>query len=160
MSRRTLLKGAVAAAGPLPGIKAANGVYAGEDSFYLMKSSTPAKRAAAWKYVQYLIDTPQQVTTEIETGYTPTRKSVAADPQVVAFWQAQPGYKVPYTQLLAGASTPASRGAVVGPFVEIRAVVANALTAMLTQGQSVAATLKDAQTKATALITDYNARVQ
>ncbi len=153
-------KGTVAGASVLPGIKAANGVYAAEDSWYLMKQSSPAKRAAAWRYVQYLIDTPQQVQTEIQTGYTPTRRSVAADPKVVAFWQTNPGYKVPYTQLLAGAATPASRGAVIGPFTEIRAVIADELTAMLTRGQSVAATLKDAQAKATQLITDYNARVR
>ncbi|MCU1459089.1 MAG: ABC-type sugar transport system, periplasmic component [Actinomycetia bacterium] len=153
-------KGTVAGTSVLPGIKAANGVYAAEDSWYLMRSSSPAKRAAAWKFVQYLIATPQQVQLEIQTGYTPTRKSVAGDPKVVAFWQANPGYEVPYTQLLAGAATPASSGAVTGPFVEIRAVIADELTAMLTQHQSVARTLQDAQRKADGLISDYNARVR
>jgi sn-glycerol 3-phosphate transport system substrate-binding protein len=153
-------KGTVAGTSVLPGIRAADGVYAAEGSWYLMKKSSPAKRAAAWKYVQYLVATQQQVQTEIQTGYTPTRKSVATDPQVATFWQANPGYEVPYTQLLAGAATPASSGAVIGPFVEIRAVIADELTAMLTRGQSVATTLKDAQTKATRLITDYNARVR
>lgn len=151
--------GAVAGAGVLPGIKAANGVYAGEDSFYLMKKSSPAKRAAAWKYVQFLVATEQQVSLEIQTGYTPTRKSVATDPQVVAFWQKSPEYKIPYDQLLAGATTPASSGAVIGPFEQVREMIRNELTAMLTQGQSVATTLKDAQSKANSLISDYNARV-
>ncbi len=152
--------GAVAAAGPLPGIKAASGVYAGEDSFYLMKNSTPAKRAAAWQFTKFLIDTQQQVQLEIKAGYTPTRKSVATDPQVVAFWQKSPDYKIPYDQLLAGATTPASSGAVMGPAIEVRAMIRDELTAMLTQGQTVATTLKDAQAKANALIRDYNSRVQ
>ncbi|MCU1459090.1 MAG: ABC-type sugar transport system, periplasmic component [Actinomycetia bacterium] len=150
--------GAVAAAGVLPGIKPANGVYAGEDSFYLMKKSSPAKRAAAWKFVQYLVATQQQVPLEIKTGYTPTRKSVAADPQVVAFWQKSPEYKIPYDQLLAGGTTPATSGAVVGPFEQVREMIRNELTAMLTQGQSVATTLAHAQSKADGLISDYNAR--
>jgi len=89
----------------------------------------------------------------------PLRKSALDDPTLKAAWAATPEYKVAYDQLLNGVNNVATAGPVIGPYTEVRDVVVNALTQMLTQGQDPKAALTSAADKSNQEIESYNARV-
>jgi sn-glycerol 3-phosphate transport system substrate-binding protein len=152
-------KGVDPSVGPMPGLDAKGGVEVGEGSMWMSKRSSAAKQAATWKWMQYLVSTKTLVDFDARTGYTPIRKSVINDPQIQQLWKAHPEYKVPYDQLVSGRTSPATSGAVIGPFPDVRNAVQDGLTEMLEGHKSVATALADTQKKVNALIADYNSRV-
>lgn len=144
---------------PMPGPVGKGGVLTGGAALYIPKASTPEKQAAAWKYIKYLLEPASQAQWSVGTGYVPLRKSSLDDPALKAAWAATPAYRVAYDQLLTGVNNVATAGPVIGPYQEVRDVVVNALTAMLTQGQDPKAALEGAADKSDAEIEAYNTRV-
>ncbi|MGZ4801004.1 MAG: ABC transporter substrate-binding protein [Acidimicrobiia bacterium] len=145
--------------GPLPGVHAGGGVQTAEGSLYIVKRSDAAHRAAAWRFIKYLVAPEQMIRLHLETGYVPIRKSVAASPAVQARWAQEPAYRTSYDQLLSGPTTLATTGPVIGNFAGVREAVVDGITSMLTQGVSPRAALAATQRKADAAIRDYNERV-
>ena len=74
-------------------------------------------------------------------------------------WSTNPGYKVAYTQLTNGIESPATAGAVLGPFDDVRTAVVNAEDSMFVNGVAPATAVARAQTAADGLITTYNQRI-
>ena len=146
-------------AGPMPGVRAGGGVQTAEGSLYILKKSSPAERAASWKFIKYLDSTEQLIRLHLDTGYVPIRKSVAAAPAVQARWAADPNYRVAYDQLLGGPTTLATTGPVIGDFAAVRAAVVDGIQSMLSTGTSPRAALAATQRKADAAIQAYNERV-
>ena len=144
---------------PMPGPVGKGGVLVGGAALYIPKASSPEKQAAAWKYIKYLLEPSSQAQWSVGTGYVPLRKSALDDPTLKAAWAATPEYKVAYDQLLNGVNNVATAGPVIGPYTEVRDVVVNALTQMLTQGQDPKAALTSAADKSNQEIESYNARV-
>ncbi|MGZ4799753.1 MAG: extracellular solute-binding protein [Acidimicrobiia bacterium] len=130
-----------------------------EGSLYIVKRSDAAHRAAAWRFIKYLVAPEQMIRLHLETGYVPIRKSVAASPAVQARWAQEPAYRTSYDQLLSGPTTLATTGPVIGNFAGVREAVVDGITSMLTQGVSPRAALAATQRKADAAIRDYNERV-
>ncbi|MCU1459092.1 MAG: ABC-type sugar transport system, periplasmic component [Actinomycetia bacterium] len=145
---------------PLPQISAGKGgVTVAGAGMYIMKKSTPAKQAAAWDFLKYLDLPASQATWSVGTGYIPIRTSAAKDPKVQAQWAKFPGYKVAYDQLVAGKSTPASAGPVIGPYAQERLTIINAYQSIFGTKSDPLAALKTAATKSNSLISDYNSRL-
>ncbi|MFN8051040.1 MAG: ABC transporter substrate-binding protein [Acidimicrobiales bacterium] len=148
------------AVAPLPGLTSASGgVPIGDGSLWIAKASAPAKRAAAWQWIKFLVSKDAQVTWHTEKGSVPTRASVGLDPKVAALWQQQPDYAVGWKQLQQGPLDAATSGSLIGPYQEVRNAITNGITAMLTNGESPEAALKKAQADADAAIKDYNTRI-
>jgi sn-glycerol 3-phosphate transport system substrate-binding protein len=145
--------------GPLPGVRPGGGVQTAEGSLYIVKRSDAAHRAAAWRFIKYLVAPEQMIRLHLETGYVPIRKSVADSPAVRARWAREPAYRTSYDQLLSGPTTLATTGPVIGDFAGVRAAVIDGITSMLTQGTPPRAALATTQRKADAVIRDYNKRV-
>lgn len=55
---------------------------------------------AAWEFVKFVMSDSEQYYNSINTGYCPSTLSVANDPDMAAFWEEHPQYKVPFEQLL------------------------------------------------------------
>ncbi|MBQ7488317.1 MAG: extracellular solute-binding protein [Clostridia bacterium] len=55
---------------------------------------------AAWEFVKFIMSDAEQYYNSINTGYCPCTLSVANDPEMSAFWDAHPFYRVPFNQLL------------------------------------------------------------
>jgi sn-glycerol 3-phosphate transport system substrate-binding protein len=146
------------AAGPLPSLEVGGGVPVGDGSLWISNRVAPAKQAAAWEFAKFLEEPEQQAALAAATGFVPVRKSAVEFPELEAFWVRQPAFKVPYDQLLQRGGR-AANGSVIGDYQGVRDAVTDALTAMLTQGQSVDDALADAQRYADRAIQDYNARV-
>ncbi len=151
--------GVKVATGPLPGVRAGGGVQTAEGSLYLLKHSSPARRAAAWRFIKYLVSPEQLIRLHLETGYVPIRKSVAASPAVQERWRRDPAYRTAYDQLVNGPATLATTGPVIGDFGSVRAAVVDGITSMLTTGTSPRDALAETQKKADAAIQAYNERV-
>jgi sn-glycerol 3-phosphate transport system substrate-binding protein len=145
---------------PLPQISAGKGgVTVAGAGMYIMKKSTPAKQAAAWDYLKYLDLPASQATWSVGTGYIPIRLSAVKDPKVQAQWVKYPGYKVAYDQLVAGRSTQATAGPVIGPYAAERVTIINAYQSIFGAKGNPLAALKSAAAKSNQLIADYNSRV-
>lgn len=144
---------------PMPGPVGKGGVLVGGAALYIPKAASPEKQAAAWKFIEYLLEPSSQAQWSVGTGYVPLRQSALDDPTLQAAWAATPEYKVAYDQLLSGVENVATAGPVIGPYTEVRDIVVDALTRMLTQGEAPRTALSDAADDADQEIESYNARV-
>jgi len=144
---------------PVLTTKIKGGVEPGGSALYISNKVPPAQQAAAWQYIAYL-DTPaSQATWAAGTGYIPIRKSSAKTATVQKLWTTNPGFKVAYEQLVNGATTPATAGAVIGPFPTVRTAELTAEKNMYTHGMSPAAALKTLTQQVNAALTSYNERL-
>lgn len=150
--------GVEVAAAPLPSLKGGGGVPVGDGAIWITSKTTPAKQAAAWKYVKFLVDSKQVAALSARTGYVPIRRSAAKAPAVQDLWRRRPEFKIPYTQLMAPGG-PAADGSVIGDYQGVRDAVVDGVVAMLTQGKSPTAALAQAQAAADKAIHDYNVRI-
>ena len=145
--------------GPMPGPAGGGGVLVGGGALYMVKQSSAAKKAAVWKYLQFLVSPQSQADFAAGTGYVPIRKSSVALPAVQQLWATTPGYKVAYDQLLTGADDVATQGPVIGAYYDVRDAVLAGEQEMFTQGKAPKAALQSAASKADAAMQEYNSRV-
>jgi sn-glycerol 3-phosphate transport system substrate-binding protein len=140
--------------GSIPG-----GVFNQGGELFMVNKSAPAKQAAAWKFLKFLVE-PENVTAwAIATGYMPIRESSAASTEMQDYWAQNPGFKVAYDQLLAGRNTIATAGSVIGNNKGARDALRDAVNTMFLEGTSPKSALQTAADGATAAIDDYNSRI-
>jgi sn-glycerol 3-phosphate transport system substrate-binding protein len=145
--------------GPMPSPGGKGGVLVQGGALYIVNKSDPAKQAASWQYLKFLDTAESQATWAVGTGYLPVVKKAAALPVVKDFWAQNPGYEVAYDQLLAGVNSPATAGAVIGPYKDVIDAVRDAENTMFLSGTSPDAAVKSGADNATAAIVDYNQRI-
>jgi sn-glycerol 3-phosphate transport system substrate-binding protein len=145
----------------LPTLQAtpAGGVEPGGSALWICKKSSPAEQAASWEYIAFLVSTASQATWSAGTGYIPLRTSSAESPTLQNLWSTSPQFEVAYTQLTNGVSSPASAGAVLGPYDDVRTAVISAEDSMFTNGVPPATALAQAKAAADTLISNYNRRI-
>ena len=144
---------------PAPSASAKGGVLVSGGELFMVNKSSPAKQAAAWKYLKFL-DQPDSLTTwAIGTGYLPIRKSAADSAPMQQYWAQNPGYKVAYDQLLNGPNNVATSGSVIGNYTGARDALRDAENSMFLEGKDPKTALKDAASNATAAIDDYNSKI-
>jgi sn-glycerol 3-phosphate transport system substrate-binding protein len=147
--------------GPLPANGPGGGVPVGDASLWIPESSSPAKQAAAWELVKFLSAPEQQAAYAVGSrgGYIPIRESSLEDPALAQMWAENAELRVPYDQLAAGPTNPATVGSVIGDYRGVRVAVRDALTRMLLGDQSPKAALRQAQRDADDAIAEYNERI-
>jgi sn-glycerol 3-phosphate transport system substrate-binding protein len=144
---------------PSLGGPSAGGVFNQGGELFMVNKSAPAKQAAAWKFLKFLLE-PENVTTwAIATGYIPIRESSADSTEMKDYWAQNPGFKIAYDQLLAGKDTVATAGSVIGNNKGARDALRDAVNSMFLDGTSPKDALKQAVDGATAAIDDYNSRI-
>ncbi len=144
---------------PVYSTKTRGGIEVGGSALYISNRQSPVDRAAAWDYIAYLDSTSSQAAWAKGTGYIPIRKSSAHTATVKALWSAEPGYKVAYEQLVKGANTPATAGAVLGPYTQVRTAELGAEESMFQSGVAPAKALSNATSQIDQIIARYNQRV-
>lgn len=145
------------AAAPMPG--ASGGVVVGGASLFIVGKSSPVEQEAARIFAQWLNQPDRQAEWHTGSGYIPIRRSAAEMPAIQEFWAANPQFKVAYDQLAGTDVTVATSGAVIGPFIEVRRAIVEAMESMLLRGTDPATALRNAQEAATRAIASYNERV-
>jgi sn-glycerol 3-phosphate transport system substrate-binding protein len=143
---------------PLPGATDDGGVVVGGAGLYIT-ATEPAKQAAAWEYMTFLTSTESQATWSAGTGYVPVRASAVDQPAVQQRWDTVPGFRTAYDQLVEGAESTATAGAVYGDAAGVRAAVEDALARMLVDGMPPDEALALAAEEADAAIAAYEERL-
>jgi len=144
---------------PLPGLTPTGGVPVADGSLWISSAAPPAERAAGWKLIEFL-DTPaEQASLAAEAGYAPVRPSATKLPVLAERWQKAPDFRVSYDQLIAGGTTPAEVGPMIGDYQGVRNAVRDGFVQMIQAGKSAAAASAIAEQEANAAISAYNARI-
>ncbi len=152
-------QGTQIATAPLPALTTGGGVPVGDGSLWIPNHSSLAKRAAAWKFIQYLDSPEEQAGLAAEGGYVPVRQSATQLPVLVQRWTQDPNYKTGYTQLTQGSINPANVGSLIGDYQGVRNAVTDGLVQMLSNGRTPQAAAVLAENEANAAISSYNARI-
>jgi sn-glycerol 3-phosphate transport system substrate-binding protein len=143
---------------PLPGGTGDGGAVVGGSALY-DTAREPAKQAAAWEFITFLMSPESQAVWSAGTGYVPVRQSAVELPEVQQRWGEVPGFGTAYDQLVDGAENDATAGAVVGDIAGVRAAVEDALTRMFLDDLAPADALAQATADANDAIAAYNQRV-
>ncbi len=142
---------------PLPGPQGAKGALVGGASLWVVNSGDPARIAATWDYITYLVAAEQQSSWSAVTGYIAVRNDARDLDPLKSVLAADPRFAVALDQLLSLPKAPTSVGPVLGPLREVRVVTAQGIAAIFA-GADVQTTLTATKQQADALIADYNAR--
>jgi sn-glycerol 3-phosphate transport system substrate-binding protein len=145
---------------PLPGLEGSiAGPPVGDSSLWIMKGRPEAEQEAAWKLIKYLMEPEQQAEWFAGTGFVAVRKSSYDLPAATQTVARHPVFMVPVDQLRRGPDTPATRGALVGPFPQVREALAQNIEQMILQSKDPDKALDDAVAQANQIIADYNQRL-
>ncbi len=129
----------------------------GGGCLWLFDKATPEQQAAAWEFFKYTFSPEQAITWHKKTGYFPTSNTAYEMLKEEGWFDAEPNFATAFNQILSGRDTPAARGVLLGPFVQIRDVVGTAIEEIVVNGADVAETLDAAAAEANQLLADYNA---
>jgi|GEM_PF-443218 len=146
--------------GQNPGLKAAGVGQIGGAGWYMVNSEKDASIAAAWDFMKFFNETPQQVRWTLEASYLPVSESARQDPVLQeAFSATQRG------QWLSVASDglvnldPKFPGPVIGPYNEFRSITRGALEKVTTGGGEVVPVIKTANSEFQAALDQYATEV-
>lgn len=141
---------------PVPGGEQA-GVTIGGGSLWVPDEQGQAEEEAAIEFLLWLTEPEQQSRWHQNTGYFPVREESIENLTEEGFYDENPAFRVALDQLEADQDTSATRGAVVGPFLDLRTTVAESYVA-IADGDSVDEVLADAKDEIDEALEDYNER--
>ncbi len=136
------------------------GVVIGGASVYIVKDKADKEKQATWKFVQWLVQPKQQAAWHINTGYYPVRKESYDLAEVVENTKKYPQFTTAINQLRDSKQTVATAGAVMGPFTQARALIANATEETLLGKSTAKAALDKATNDINQALELYNQSVK
>jgi sn-glycerol 3-phosphate transport system substrate-binding protein len=151
-------------AGPLPAPEppagTEGGVILGGASLWIIERSSDDEQRAAWEFIKFASQPEQQAQWYADTGYFPTRLSAYDLPAAQQQTQKFPQFKTAVDQVHNSPDTPATQGALLGRFNQVRSRVSRAFEEVLAGGADPADALTTAADDATNDMEDYNRTVQ
>jgi sn-glycerol 3-phosphate transport system substrate-binding protein len=145
---------------PSPATNPDGGVVLGGAAAWIMKDRPDAEQQGAWEFLKYATQAPVQAQWSADTGYFPVRVSAWDMEPAKSVHEKFPQFSVAHDEVLQSPQNPATAGAVLGPFVQVRDAVTNAIEEVLVGGKTPQQALKDAKDTADRAITRYNRSVQ
>jgi sn-glycerol 3-phosphate transport system substrate-binding protein len=139
---------------PRPSWGERGGTTIGGASLYIFEA-TPEKEEAAWEFVKWISKTDNAVYWHKQTGYFPIRYSALRKLMNEGWFAENPNFLTAFLQVLTAKRTPATGGAVVGRFPQIRDIVDEAVTNIFA-GTDVEKALNNAAKKANDVVERYN----
>lgn len=137
-------------AAPLPAFPGRAAVPTNSGSALMVFSDDPAKQRAAWKFIEFMTSDRAYVEISSKIGYLPLRPSLVDDPAALKPWADKNPLLRPnldqLTRLQPWVSFPGNS------YVQIRDLLLQAVEASVYQGKDPAATLADAQKRASGLL--------
>jgi len=126
------------------------GAPTGGGNFYLFKKTDPAKRAAAWKFIQFMTSPEQAAQWSIDTGYIGVRKAAYDVPAMKAYVVKVPQALVARDQLQYAAKELTAHDS-----SEIQKILGNAVQSVVTGKAQPKAALDSAQQQADQLLSQF-----
>jgi len=147
---------------PIPGIpgkvpEGSPGVYG--RSLWIMSDRPEAERAAAWKFIRWLVEPEQQAEWFGGSGYLPARNSAYDLPAAKEIIAKYPQFQIPADLFAKTATTTAALGPLLGPFQQVRNAMRTAIESMLSGAASADEALAGAVEESNAAISEYNRRM-
>jgi len=130
------------------------GVSIGGASLWIMDNKDSKKQQATWEFIKFMVSPEEQAYWNANTGYFPVTKKAYELQAVKDNLVKYPQFQTAIDQL--HASTPDSRGALLGIFPEARAAVETNIETMLNGQQTPQQALDNAAKVANAAIDKYN----
>lgn len=145
---------------PIPDDSERNGTVIGGASLWLTDGHPQEELEAAVDFMLFLGNTENMVTWHKGTGYFPVRYSSIEALEAEGWFEQNPTFKTAFDQLTTTIPGPATSGAVIGPFREIRDIIESAGQLLVDQGVSPEDALAEADALADEAITFYNESVE
>ncbi len=148
-------------AGAVPGFRDGTGssLLLGH-GLWILNLRPQEEQEAAWKFVKWLLEPEQQAEWFAGSGCLPVSRSSVDLPAAQEVVAQYPLFQVALDEYLKAPANPASLGAILGPFPEVREAIEQGLEEILSGGKEPAQALKDAAEKANRAIKEYNERVR
>ncbi|WP_435147026.1 ABC transporter substrate-binding protein [Halobaculum sp. P14] len=141
---------------PTPG-GVRNGVVIGGASLWTPASLSDAKKEAAGEFLAWLTKPAQQKRWHKGTGYFPVREEAISQLKSEGFYEQNPNFLTAIEQLRATEDMPATRGALMGPFTEVRTIVEEGYVSMIqNENQNVTEVLEKVDSDAESALKSYN----
>lgn len=124
--------------GPFPGLEEPSQVRVSGGYFAMTNTGPPEQQAAAWEFMRWMWEVPQQVTWHLRGSYLPTTQVVANDPEVQEYWESDLAgklLKVAYDQLVQIDSTNVAP--LIGPYTDYTEAIESSLDSLVLEGASV-----------------------
>jgi sn-glycerol 3-phosphate transport system substrate-binding protein len=132
------------------------GIALGGAAFWVLERPSDDIQRGAWEFLKFASGSEQQARWHADTGYFPSRVSSIDDPVAVQAREEFPQFGTALEQLHDSPDTPATAGALVGPFSEVRSVLSQALEQVLAGAKEPDEALEDAAREATGIMKEYN----
>ena len=144
--------------GPIPtqDPKRAGGTVLGGNALWILKEKPLEEQRAAYAFLKFMASKAAQRTWHTGTGYFPIRHDLIAELKKEGFYEKNPGAWTAIEQLRASPEIPATRGAVIGVFPEVREHLESALESVLANVATPEAALAKAKTKSEAALVRYH----
>lgn len=130
------------------------GVSIGGASLWIMNKKDEAKQQASWEFLKFMVSAKEQAYWNANTGYFPVNKQAYNLKEVKDNLVKYPQFQTAIDQL--HASTPDSKGALLGVFPEARAATETNIESMLGGKQTPQEALDNAAKTANSAIEKYN----
>jgi sn-glycerol 3-phosphate transport system substrate-binding protein len=149
-----------------PGVGAVPGVLGGTGlpgmagrSLWILNGRPEVEQEAAWKFIKWLLEPEQQAEWFAGSGYLPVRISAYDLPAAQSAIAEYPLFRLPIDLFLEASPTLESLGPLLGPFRDVREVVATAMEETVVGSKDPIEALDDAAAEANEIIEDYNRRL-
>ncbi|MBX0325651.1 ABC transporter substrate-binding protein [Halomicroarcula sp. F13] len=141
---------------PTPGGQR-EGVVIGGASLWSPADISEAKKQAAGKFLAWLTKPEQQKRWHTNTGYFPVREEAISELENEGFYEENPNFTTAIEQLRETKDSPATRGALMGPFTQIRTMVEEGYVNMIqNENRSVTDVLNKVDSDAEDALASYN----
>lgn len=141
---------------PIPAGYERHGSTIGGGSLWVLGVHSEEEIAAAGELIVFLSGPEIQAQWHKDTGYYPVHVDALEVLEEEGWFEENPAYKTAVDQLFETISGPASDGAAVGVFPEIRTIIVDALQEVFQNTKTIEQALSDAKARADQAIAEYN----
>ena len=149
----TIVPGAAA----FPGLNGPGNIFPGGGAFFIVKKKDPVQQAAAWKYLEFMLQPENGAKWLLQGSYLPVVKATADLPEVQKF------FKTDLAGVMLNASyeqfkqvDPFAPGPLIGPYSEVGLTIQKAMESVRLGSGDPEGTLTKAQSDATAALKRYS----
>jgi sn-glycerol 3-phosphate transport system substrate-binding protein len=127
---------------------------------WIMNLRPQEEQEAAWKFIKWFLESEQQAEWFAGSGLLPVSRSSVELPAAREVVAQYPLFETALELYLGVPANPASLGAILGPFPEVREAIEDGAEQMLVGGRDPIEALQDAAERANQAIEKYNVRVE
>jgi sn-glycerol 3-phosphate transport system substrate-binding protein len=132
------------------------GTIVGGNALWILAAHPDLEQKAAYRFIQFMASKPIQRLWHTKTGYFPIRRDVIAELRNEGFYKKYPAAWTAIEQMENSADIPATSGALMGPFAEVRETINNAVEKVLAGMLDTETAMKRAKEEVDSSLQRYN----